>query len=395
MTTARFRFSDALRVAAGGLTARRGRTALSTLGIAIGIAALVGVLGLSESSRADLMAQLDRLGTNMLTVAAGQSTFGGEAVLPESAVAMITAIDTVEQSAAVYGLDETARRTDLIPESNTGGISVNAAGATLLTALGADLVAGAWLSAPQEELPAVVLGWKAAQRLGIPDVEGARSIWVAGRWFVVVGILAPVTLAPEIDEGVYMGLPMAEAVANRRVPASTIYVRAAEESVDDTRSVLARTANPEAPNEVDVSRPSDALEAKAAAQSSLTSLLLALGCVVLLVGAIGVANVMVISVLERRREIGVRRALGATRGAVTRQFFLEAVLLSTTGGILGIALGSAATIAFSGWRGWMPVLPPPLLGAAFVVSLVVGAVAGIYPANRASKVPPTEALRSA
>lgn len=387
--------TDLIRVAAGGLFARRGRTILSGIGIGIGIAALVGVLGLSESSRADLMTQLDRLGTNMLTVAPGQGTFGGEAELPEQAVGMIAAADTVERSAAVYGLDETARRTDLIPPENTGGISVNAADRSLLNTVGAQIASGSWLNEPQEDLPAVVLGWKAAERLGIPDLRSPRSIWVADQWFNVVGILDPVTLAPELDEGVYMGLGMALSLeGGDSLPASTVYVRVAEDAIETTRAMLALTANPQAPNEVDVSRPSDALEAKAAAKGSLTSLFLGLGAVVLLVGTIGVANVMVISVLERRREIGVRRALGATRGTVTRQFFIEAVLLSAAGGVLGILFGSVATLTFSAVEGWAPQIPPALLGGAFVVSLAVGAVAGIYPAARASKVPPTEALRS-
>lgn len=385
---------DLLRVATAGLLARRARTTLSGIGIAIGIAALVGVIGLSESSRADLMAQLDRLGTNMLTVTPGQSAFGAQAELPEPAAGMIAAVDTVQRSSAVYRVDATARRTDLIPPENTGGISVNAADRTLLETVGAQLHSGAWLNEAQEDLPAVDLGWKAAQRLGVTDVDSPRSVWIAGQWFNVVGILAPVTLAPEIDEGVYMGLAMATHLVGHPLPASAVYVRAEEEAIATTRAVLARTANPEAPNEVDVSRPSDALEAKAAAQGSLTSLLLALGAVVLLVGAIGVANVMVISVLERRREIGVRRALGATRGAVTRQFLIEAVLLSAGGGLAGIALGSCATIAFSVTEGWAPQLPLLLLGAAFAVSLAVGAAAGLYPAMRASRVPPTEALRS-
>jgi ABC-type antimicrobial peptide transport system permease subunit len=159
--------------------------------------------------------------------------------------------------------------------------------------------------------------------------------------------------------------------------------------------VLPRTINPENPNEVDVSRPSDALEARAAAAGAFTNLLLGLGAVALLVGGVGVANTMVISVLERRREIGLRRSLGATRGQVRTQFLAESLLLSALGGVAGVLLGAVTTVAFAEYRNWPPVIPSWALAGAVVATLAIGTVAGIYPAMRAARLSPTVALTTA
>jgi putative ABC transport system permease protein len=293
----------------------------------------------------------------------------------------------------VEQVEATVRRTDYIPEEETGGISVAAADLDLLTTLGATVRSGAFLNAGTARYPAVALGSKAAERLGI-DRPGVR-VWLGGQWFTVVAILDPVELAPDLDSAALIGLPIAEQLFDAEGSPTTIYVRANPDNLDDVRRVLGATANPEHPEEVDVSRPSDALEARAAAKTAFTSLFLGLGAVALLVGGVGIANVMVISVLERRSEIGLRRALGAAKGHIRLQFLTESLILAGLGGAVGVVLGTLITVVYASNRGWATALPWYVPAGGVAAALAIGAVAGLYPAMRAAQLAPTEALRSA
>jgi putative ABC transport system permease protein len=288
-------------------------------------------------------------------------------------------------SASVY-------RTDRIPESESGGISVRAADPELAGTLGAGLAEGAFLNDATARYPAVVLGHVAAQRLGI-DRPGV-AVWLGGRWFTVVGVLEPVPLAPEIERSALIGFPVAAEAFGVDGAPGTVYVRTDPDAVDAVRSVLPATADPEHPEEVRVSRPSDALAAKAAADTAFTALLLALGAVALVVGGVGVANVMVVSVLERRSEIGLRRALGATRGDVRAQFLAESLLLSGLGGGGGVVLGTLITAGYALSRSWGVAVPLPALAGGVGAALLIGAMSGLYPAMKAARLAPTEALRS-
>jgi putative ABC transport system permease protein len=393
--TSRLRLPDALRVGAVGLRARRGRTILTAIGIAIGIAAMVAVLGISASSRADLIAQLDRLGTNLLAVKPGQSFLGQASELPKASPAMIRRIGPVQSAAAIATTKATVRRSDFIPSTETGGLSVVAAETNLVSTLKGHIRDGTFLNDATKRYPSVVLGAGAAKTLGVTSVRGAPKVFISGKWFTVIGILDPLPLAPTLDESVIVGFPTAVALLGIDGSASTIYVRADPSEMDTVRSVLPATANPEAPNEIQITRPSDALAARAATDQALTALLLALGGVALLVGGVGIANVMVISVLERRSEIGLRRALGATRRHVRIQFVLEAIGLAAAGGITGVLLGAAITGIYAQTRGWTVAIPAAGLAAGVGCALLIGGLAGLYPASRAARLAPAEAIKPA
>ena len=386
---------DALRTASVGLQTRKLRAALSALGIMIGIAAMVGVLGLSESSKSDLLAQLDRLGTNLLTVQAGAGIGIGSGELPEEAANMIARIGPVETTSTISSVDANVYKTDYVPEGQTGGITVQAVDINLLETLAGSLADGKFLDDATSDYPTAVLGSVAAERVAISQVTGTQQVWLGEQWFTVLGVLDQFELNPDLDRAALVGFDAAADYLDHDNVPTSILVRANPDFIDEVTGVLSATANPQNPEEVEVARPSDALEAKEAADDAFTALFLGLGAVALLVGGVGIANVMVISVLERRSEIGLRRALGATKRHVAVQFLGEALLLSTIGGIGGVALGWAVTGIYASVKGWNTLVPPLAIVGGVAAALVIGAIAGLYPAIRAARMSPTEALRSA
>ena len=389
----RLRTLDVLAAGAVGLRARRLRAAFSALGICIGIAAIVGVLGVTQSSEADLLAQIDRLGTNLLTVEHSQG-LGGGTELPLTAPSMIRLLPGVQRVSSTATLPGGVYRTDRVPSNETGGIGLRATDTALLQTIEGKMLAGTFLNAATARYPVVVLGYGAARSLGIAALDQPVRIFGDGRWFTVAGILQPVELAPEIDRSVLVGLAFANSDLGFDGYPTHLYVRADPERVVAISQLLPRTVDPERPDQVGVTRPSDALEARLRVQNSATSLFVGLGAVALLVGGVGVANVMVISVLERRSEIGLRRALGATRLHVGFQFLSESLLLSALGGATGVAVGAAVTAGYAAEQGWTVVVPAIAAWGGLASALVIGAVAGLYPALRAARLSPTDALRT-
>jgi putative ABC transport system permease protein len=394
---ARLRPSDLAGLAVVGLRTRKLRATLSALGIAIGIAALVAVLGLARSSQDQLLAEISNLGTNLLTVTNGQNFQGQPAELPAAAPGMIgqlPGVTGVQYTGAIVGVN--AYRSPLIPAIDTNALSVDATSLGLPASVGTSMAQGKYLNAATAREPVAVLGYGAAQLMGIDRIWPGERIWVGGRWFYLVGILHPVTLVPQIDTSVLVGFAAAEKYLGFNGHPSEAYVRtvntqAATTSVD---GLLGAQANPEDPSSVDVSQPSNTLTAQADAAGAFDTLFLGLGAVALLVGAVGVANIMIISVLERRQEIGLRRALGATKGQIRIQFLAEAVLLSLAGGVAGDILGGAATAIYAHAKGWPIVIPPEAWAGGIGAALVIGAVAGLLPAIRAARLSPTQALWS-
>jgi putative ABC transport system permease protein len=381
--------------ALAGLSTRRLRAALSALGIAIGIGAMVAVVGVSSSTQANLLSELDALGTNLLTVTPGQTLVGSNEVLPDTAPAMIAHMQHVDSDVAVYQVSTAnVYRTPLVASTQTGGIGVDAAGKALPRVLGVSLASGHFLSAVADRYPEAVLGAQAAQVLQITHAAGHLLVYLGNTWFNVVGILRPILLDSTLDSEAYISLPVAERMFHVTANPSEIYLRANVNDVGGVSGLLAPTADPQHPDGVNVSRPSDALEARAAAKGQFTTLLLGLGAVALLVGAIGIINIMVISVLERRTEIGLRRALGATRRHIGVQFLTESAMLAAIGGVTGLLLGAGATQVYALTKHEPFVVPLYALITAPAAGFVIGVVAGIYPAAKAAQLSPTEALRT-
>jgi putative ABC transport system permease protein len=392
---ARLRPGDLAGLASIGLRTRKLRASLSALGIAIGVAAIVAVLGLARSSQASLLDEISRLGTNLLTVTNGQNVTGSTAELPQAAPGMIgqlPGVTAVQYAGTVSSTN--AYRSPLVPSIDTDGLTVTAASVGLPAAAGTSVAHGRYLNAATARQPVAVLGAEAAKLMGIDRIWPGERIWVGGRWFYLVGILNPATLAPQLDTSVQVGFPAAQQYLGFDGHPSEIYVRTVntQQATAAVDNLLAAQANPENPSYVDVSQPSSALTAQADAAGAFDTLFLGLGAVALLVGAVGVANIMIISVLERRQEIGLRRALGATRGQIRTQFLVEAILLALAGGAAGDIAGGATTAIYARAKGWPIVIPPEAWAGGLAAALLIGAVAGLLPAIRAARLSPTQAL---
>jgi putative ABC transport system permease protein len=387
---------DLLHIGSLGLRSRRVRAALSALGISIGIAAIVGVLGISQSSKSLLLAELSQLG-NLITVQPGTGLSGQQAELPTTAdgmVSRIAPVTSVADTGSIAGVD--IYRTPFVPAVNTNGITLTAASPSLPVTLGASVAHGAFLNSATARYPTVVLGAETAILLGIDNLAHPTQLWIGGHWFTVVGILHPIPLQTTMDAMAFIGFPIAQQDFAFDGHPTELFVRSDFSQVTAVADVLPDTVDPASPASVTVTFPSDILQSEADAKGAYNSLFLGLGAVALLVGGVGIANIMVISVLERRSEIGLRRALGATRRHVAEQFLTEALLLSLLGGLAGAVTGVLATYIYARTQHWQVPVPALSLYSAIGLgaALAIGAIAGLYPSLRAARLSPTEALRT-
>ncbi|MGH9017326.1 MAG: ABC transporter permease [Acidimicrobiales bacterium] len=385
---------DLVRVGSLGLRSRRVRALLSALGISIGIAAIVGVLSISQSSKTGLLNELGQLG-NLITVEPGSTVTGQQTELPTTSEGMVSRIGPVTNVTELGSIsDAYVYRNPFVPTIDTDGISLTAADPAFPATLGATVAHGTFLNAATAHFPAVVLGAETASLLGIDNLAHPTQVWIGGYWFTVVGILKPVELVSEMDSMAFIGFPIAAQYFGFDGHPTELYLRSVYSQVSSVAAALPFTVNPADPSTVQVSFPADILKAEVAAKGAYNGLLLGLGAVALLVGGVGIANVMVISVLERRSEIGLRRALGATRRHVAEQFLAEAVLLSVLGGLAGTLIGVMATAIYAASQHWSLQIPVLALYGGVGAAIVIGGVAGLYPSVRAARLSPTEALRT-
>jgi putative ABC transport system permease protein len=393
----RLAFLDVLALGRLGIRTRKARTVLSALGISLGVATMIVVTAIPASSQRALLTKLSALGTNTLKV---QPPPGQDppVVLPTEAPAMVGRIGPVTAVSAVANTNAEVHRSDRSDPADYAGLSVLAAKDNLLNLINGHVSSGHFLTRGTDAFPTAVLGSVAATRLGFTHLEPgsqAPQIYVGHSWFTVVGVLATTPLAPDIDRSVLVGWDAARTELGFDGHPTVIYVKAQEDQVEAVSQVLPATVYPQLRGIVTVSRPSDALTAKREAGSTFSALFLGLAAVALLVGGVGIANTMVISVLERRREIGLRRALGASRGQIRLQFLTESVLMSALGGLAGTAIGLLAALAYADVHRWPVAIPLPVLAGGLAATLVIGALAGLYPSIRASRLSPTEALAAA
>ncbi len=384
---------DLFFVAVYGVKARKGRAALTSIGIGIGIAAIVAVSGIAASGSADLLSTLESLGTNLVKASPQAGFFGTQEELPKGVIGMVERIGPVEEVTSTTQTDLLVRRSNFISEFEGGGISTIVTSSELLNVIGGKLSEGRFITDGLSDLPVTVLGNVTAKRLGITNLSKPTKILIDDEWFGVIGIVEELKIHPDLDRSVFIGYGAAKKLFDINEEPTTIYLRANPTFIEDVVEVIAPSMNPENPDQVEVSRPSDALEAQQAVEASFTNLLLGLGSVALLVGGVAIANVMVMSVLERRMEIGVRRSIGATRREIRYQFLLESIVLSGIGGLVGVMLGSLITLAYTNYTNIVFSIPVWQILGAVVLALLIGAISGVYPAIKASKIQPAEAVR--
>ena len=390
-------FREILGVAISGLTARKIRTLLIMLGPVLGAAGIVAAVGLNESAKGDVRQTLERLGTNLIVASADGTFSGGEApTLPEDAVDRALNVSTVDR---VAGVTEIGSLTVLPSQGGrdffrTIPVPVLTSDQNLLEVLDAKMLYGRFINGADEDnyFRSAVIGQDLAGDYQYLPGE-VRTIDVNGEIYGVVGVLENVELVPNLDTAVIIPKSAAEQDFDIEQKPTTLYVRSTEGTVDSTADALPVAINLGGNEGVTVAVPSDLLEAQGAVDTTLRNILFLMGGLALLVGGVGIANVMSISVIQRSGEIGIRRALGHTKVTIAMQFVLEALFVGVLGGLAGVLAGVGVIYLVSAVLGWIATLNIPLFLVAGGMALIVSVVAGLYPAWKAARLEPLETLR--
>ncbi|MDG2025963.1 MAG: ABC transporter permease [Acidimicrobiales bacterium] len=404
---------DLISVALSGLTSRVSRTLLIMLGPIIGVSAIVAAVGLTESAKGDLQADLAELGTNLITADAAGSFGAQNPSFPEDVVERVSSLSGVESVTGVRALDGiiTSPYDAATTYYTAFPTPVLTADPGFLEVMQIELLSGRWLNDFDYENGArvAVIGVDIANEFNYLAGDN-RTLLLDGLEFGIVGVYDNVRLADAFNTSVLIPPLAADNEFDTGLETNTLYIRADPERVEEVEDNLPIAINLGGSEEVNTSIPSDALEASAKADSTLQVIVASMGILALIVGGVGIANVMSISVIQRSAEIGIRRALGHGRGLIAWQFLLEAVAVGFFGGLAGVGVGIFIVVFASRIFDWTHVLDPVLvigslefsshsMGVPTVYLLGMGAalltsvVAGLYPSVKAARLEPLETLR--
>jgi ABC-type antimicrobial peptide transport system permease subunit len=398
-----FGVRDLLNEAVAGMLARPARTLLTVAGTVLGIAALVATLGLSKTAGSQIVGRFDALAATQVTAEPAQnSSIGGAAkpTLPWDVEDRISRLNGVVAVGAYGEVDtggKAVRAVDIEDRTGQSSAQMHVVAATpgLLSALRGHISTGRWFDQgySRDQARVVILGAGAAARLNITRIDNQLAVYIGDELYVVIGIVGDVARQPDLLNALWMPLGTAQARFKAQSPSKIVI----ETAIGAANLIARQTAialNPNDPTLVRVVSPAEPRRVKQDVQSDVDSLFLLLGVVSLVVGAIGIANVTLVTVMERVGEIGLRRALGATRAHIARQFLVESIVMGFAGGIVGASAGIIVVTGTALSRGWTPVLDLWIPFAAPVLGAFVGLIAGLYPSLRAASLEPVEALRS-